>query len=174
MVIDEFASRFVYFYTGYLMAAHIFTLAKRVEEQPEMALALLTAWGLINGFLVLHRLAEVPLGSLAPRHGRRGGNSGGSALIASSRIASPVDYFGRNSIVIYLACFLPMAASRALLMKTGWITDVGTVSVLVTIAGVVGALVLFWAVRSTFLRFLFERSERFWIAPKRLRLQPAQ
>jgi hypothetical protein len=93
MVIDEFASRFVYFYTGYLMAAHIFTLAKRVEEQPEMALALLTAWGLINGFLVLHRLAEVPLGSLAPRHGRRGGNSGGSALIASSRIASPVDYF---------------------------------------------------------------------------------
>jgi hypothetical protein len=29
-----------------------------------------------------------------------------------------------------------------------------------------GALGLFWAVRHTFLRFLFERPQRFWIAPK--------
>ena len=45
-----------------------------------------------------------------------------------------------------------------------------------TLAGVIGALVLFWAVRHTFLRFLFERPERFWLAPKRsaLALQPAE
>jgi hypothetical protein len=59
-----------------------------------------------------------------------------------------------------------MAASRTVLLKTGWITDIGTISALVTCAGVVGSLVWFWAVRHTFLRFLFERPARFWIAPK--------
>jgi hypothetical protein len=38
---------------------------------------------------------------------------------------------------------------------------------------------LYWAVRDTFLRFLFERPDRFWIAPKKvskpaLSLQPAE
>ena len=67
-----------------------------------------------------------------------------------------------------------MAASRTVLLKTGLITDIGTISALVTIVGVVGALVMYWAVRHTFLRFLFERPERFWIAPKsRMALQTA-
>jgi hypothetical protein len=39
--------------------------------------------------------------------------------------------------------------------------------------------VLFWAARRTFLRFLFERPQRFWLAPKptpelALSLQPAE
>jgi uncharacterized membrane protein YcfT len=92
-------------------------------------------------------------------------------------------YCGRNSIVIYLAFFLPMALSRTLLLKTGLIPDIGAVSLVVTTIGVMGALALFWAVRQTFLRFLFERPARFWIAPKNatkplrqpaLSLQPAE
>ena len=98
-----------------------------------------------------------------------------SVLLAKSDLASPLRYCGRNSIVIYLALFLPMAASRTLLLKTGWVPDVGTMSAIVTAVGVIGALLWFWAVRSTFLRFLFERPDRFWIAPrKRLVLQPAE
>src|SRR5438034_761452 len=46
-VIDEFASRFVYFYTGYLLAPRIFALAKYAQSRPETALAGLMAWGLI-------------------------------------------------------------------------------------------------------------------------------
>ncbi len=62
-----------------------------------------------------------------------------------------------------------------MLLKTGWISDIGTISAIVTLAGVVGALVLFWAVRHTPLRFLFERPERFWIAPEAAHvLQPAE
>ena len=38
-VIDEFASRFVYFYTGYLFAPRIFELAGQLREHPEAALA---------------------------------------------------------------------------------------------------------------------------------------
>jgi uncharacterized membrane protein YcfT len=175
-VVDEFASRFVYIYTGYLLAPHIFAFARTVNAQPEMALAGLVAWGLINGLLVFNGYSEWPLVSLALGVAGAAAVVSVSVLLAKSVLALPLRYCGRNSIVIYLAFFLPMAASRTLLLKTGWIADIGTISVIVTIVGVVGSLAWFWAVRWTFLRFLFERPQRFWLAPKtkRLILQPAE
>jgi uncharacterized membrane protein YcfT len=174
-VIDEFASRFVYFYTGYLLAPHIFALAKSADAHPEGALAGLAIWGMVNGLLVFNGLAELPLVSLGLGLAGAAAVVSVSVLLAKSDLARPLRYCGRNSIVIYLAFFLPMAASRMVLLKTGWITDIGTISAVVTVVGVVGSLIWFWAVRWTFLRFLFERPERFWIAPKkRLVLQPAE
>jgi uncharacterized membrane protein YcfT len=174
-VIDEFASRFVYFYSGYLLAPHIFAFAKKAQEHPETALAGLTIWSLLNGILVFNGLGGLPFVSLGLGLLGAAAVVALAALMAKSDVFMPLRYCGKNSIVIYLAFFLPMAASRMVLLKTGWITDVGTISALVTLAGVVGALVWFWAVRATFLRFLFERPERFWIAPKkRLTLQPAE
>jgi uncharacterized membrane protein YcfT len=174
-VIDEFAARFVYFYTGYLLAPRIFALAKSVDAHPEGALAGLVIWGMINGLLVFNGLSELPLISLGLGLAGACAVVAVSVLLAKSDLATPLRYCGRNSIVIYLAFFLPMAASRTLLIKTGWIPDVGTMSAIVTTVGVIGSLLWFWAVRSTFLRFLFERPDRFWIAPrKRLVLQPAE
>ncbi|HEY6254652.1 MAG TPA: acyltransferase family protein [Xanthobacteraceae bacterium] len=181
-VIDEFAARFVFFYTGYLAARHVFALATAAQAQPEAAAAGLTVWGLVNGALVFHGLSELPLVSLGL------GLVGAmavvtiSALMAKSDLFRPLRYCGRNSIVIYLAFFLPMALSRTLLLKSGFIADIGAVSLVVTATGVVGALALFWATRHTFLRFLFDRPARFWIAPKvapktaapALALQPAE
>ena len=102
-----------------------------------------------------------------------------SSLMARSDLFRPLRYCGRNSIVIYLAFFLPMALPRTVLLKGGWITDLGTVSAIVTFVGVTGSLALFWAARSTPLRFLFERPARFWIAGKpapkpQVALQPAE
>jgi uncharacterized membrane protein YcfT len=98
-----------------------------------------------------------------------------SALMAKSDVFAPLRYCGKNSIVIYLAFFLPMAATRTVLIKTGVITDIGTIALIVTSAGVIGALAIYWAVRNTPLRFLFERPERLWLAPKRrMTLQPAE
>ena len=174
-VIDEFASRFVYFYTGYVLAPRIFALAAHMRERPETALAGLVVLGYVNGMLVFNGFAELPLISLALGLAGAAAVVTVSVLLSKSDLAAPLRYCGRNSIVIYLAFFLPMAASRAVLIKTGWIGDVGTISALVTIAGVIGALAWFWAVRRTFMSFLFERPERFWIAPKsRLALQPAE
>jgi uncharacterized membrane protein YcfT len=175
VIIDEFAGRFVYFYTGYLFAPHIFTLAAHLQRRPAMALAGLVTWALMNHVFVVKGLADLPVLSLAL------GLLGATAVVSVSALMATIDLFaalrycGRNSIVIYLAFFLPMAATRALLIKTGLVADIGTLSAIVTLAGVVGALAMFWAVRGTPLRFLFARPERFWLAPKpRLTLQPAE
>jgi uncharacterized membrane protein YcfT len=173
-VIDEFAARFVYFYTGFLVAPRIFALAKSVDGNPEGALAGLAIWGMVNGLMVFNGFAELPLISLALGLAGAAAVVSVSALLAKSNLAMPLRYCGRNSIVIYLAFFLPMAASRTLLIKTGWIADVGTICAVVTIVGVVGSLAWFWAVRWTPLRFLFERPDRFWIAPRKVVLQPAE
>jgi uncharacterized membrane protein YcfT len=173
-VIDEFASRFVYFYSGYIFASRIFALASLVQKHAETALAGLTVWGLVNGLLVFSGFAQLPVLSLAL------GLAGAAAIVAIAALLAQVDLFrplrycGENSIVIYLAFFLGMAASRSVLLKTGLIDDIGTISAIVTLSGIVGALILFWAVRRTPLRFLFERPDRFWIAPRKpLTLQPA-
>jgi uncharacterized membrane protein YcfT len=52
-VIDEFCARFVYFYSGYLLASYVFALSDRSRERPALALAGLALWALVNGGLVI-------------------------------------------------------------------------------------------------------------------------
>ena len=62
-----------------------------------------------------------------------------------------------------------MAATRSLLLKYQVITDLGSVALLTTAAGVVGPILLFWATRQTKLSLLFRRPS--WA---RLASRPAQ
>ena len=81
-----------------------------------------------------------------------------SALLTRAGIAGWLAYCGTHSIVIYLAFFFPMAATRIILLKTGVIGDVGTVSAIVTAAGVIAPLVLLWLItRFDIGWFLFRR-----------------
>ena len=146
-----------------------------MQARPLTAAGGLAAWGLLNGFLVLRGWAELPLVSLGL------GMLGASAVVSIASLLAKTDafnalrYCGRNSLVIYLAFFLPMAVSRTVLLKSGLITDLGTISVLVTASGVIGALCIYWALRATPLWVLFERPARFWLAPKpRMSLQAAE
>ena len=157
IVIDEFAARFVYFYTGYVFAAQIFRLADAAIANGWAAAGFLVAWALVNGFAVFGGVSELPGISLALGLVGAAAVVTLSALLSKSDLMAPVRYCGRNSIVIYLAFFLPMAVTRTVLLKLGIIGDIGTISLLVTAAGVIGPLVLFWIVRPTPLRFLFER-----------------
>jgi uncharacterized membrane protein YcfT len=175
MVPDEFAARFVYCYTGYIMAKPVFALTARAQARPLLGLAGLLAWGLANGALVYFHYEQMPFISLALGLVGAAAVVTASALMAKSDFFKPLRYCGRNSIVIYLAFFLPMAATRTVLLKSGLIADVGTMAALVTLAGVIGALALFWAVRGTWARFLFERPEALHLTPpKRTTLQPAE
>jgi hypothetical protein len=60
-----------------------------------------------------------------------------------------------------------MAATRTLLLRSGLSVDIGTVSLIVTIAGVVGALGIWRLALALHANFLFERPDTFWIAPKK-------
>ena len=176
---DEFAARFVYCYTGYILAQPIFALTARAQGRPLLAVAGLLVWGLANGALVQAGYEQLPFVSLALGLFGAAAVMTTASLMAKSDLFKPLRYCGRNSIVIYLAFFLPMAATRQLLAATGWIADIGSRSALVTVAGVVGSLLLFWAVRKTWAKFLFERPARFWLVPKsaakpRMALQPAE
>src|SRR5438874_3551333 len=64
-VIDEFCARFVYFYSGYLFAAHVFALSDRARSHPLAAVAGLIVWALVNATLVIEGFSEWPLVSLA-------------------------------------------------------------------------------------------------------------
>jgi uncharacterized membrane protein YcfT len=172
-LVDEFASRFVYFYTGYIFAPQIFRLARFVETVPAQAGLALGLWALINGVLVLTGYAELPVLSLVL--GMLGAVAivSVSALLAKNGAVESLRYYGSHSIVIYLAFFLPMAATRVLLLKTG--LDIGTISLIATAAGVAGPILLYWLVRGSALRFLFERPAAFWLTSKpRTALQPAE
>jgi uncharacterized membrane protein YcfT len=175
MVPDEFATRFVYFFTGYILAPHIFTVARGVTENPWKGVLLLALWAPVNGYMVWAGYSQWPLVSLAL------GLIGAAAVVRMSALLSigdvlrPLRYCGQHSIVIYLAFFLPMAAVRTVLLKTGVIADLGTVSLIVTVCGVIGPLLMFWAVRHTPARLLFERPGMFWLTDKRRpTMQPAE
>ncbi len=67
-----------------------------------------------------------------------------------------------------LAFFLPMASTRTLLLKTGLIDDIGAVSLIVTVVGVLGALLMWRMALAARADFLFERPDAFWIAPRKV------
>jgi uncharacterized membrane protein YcfT len=175
-VIDEFCARFVYFYSGYWFASYVFALSDRARARPSLALAGLVLWALINGGLVYLGFSEWPLVSLSL------GLSGACAivtlgtLLARAHWLTALRFCGEHSIVIYLAFFLPMAATRTLLLHAGPIHDIGTISLIVTIVGITGALAIWRLALKAGANFLFERPAAFWIAPKKPRatLQAAE
>src|ERR1700754_2753840 len=175
-VIDEFCARFVYIYSGYLFADAVFALSDRARARPALALTGLALWALANGSLVKFGFSEWPVISLAL------GLAGACAivtmgtLLARAHWLTSLRFCGEHSIVIYLAFFLPMAVTRTLLLRPGVITDIGTISLIVTIAGVIGALAIWRIALAAGANFLFERPAAFWIAPKKPRaaLQAAE
>jgi uncharacterized membrane protein YcfT len=175
-VIDEFCARFVYIYSGYLFAGYVFALSDRARARPALAIAGLVAWAVINQSLVSLGVSEWPIVSLALGYAGAVAIIVAGTLLARAQLLNALRFCGEHSIVIYLAFFLPMAATRTLLLKTGLIASIGTISLLVTVAGVLGALLIWRLALRVGARFLFERPVTFWIAPPKPKavLQPAE
>lgn len=178
LLVDEFASRFVYFYAGYALAPYLFALARRAGDARWLAAGGLAAWAVVNGACVSWGVAGLPVVSLAL------GAAGALAVVAGGAVLSGLApmgwlrWLGAHSIVVYLAFFLPMVVAREVLMRlpqhTGIApTDPAVWALLVTVAGVLGPAVLYGAVRWTGLgRFLFERP-RWAKMGERLEAKPA-
>jgi uncharacterized membrane protein YcfT len=174
--IDEFGARFVYFYTGYLFADAVFALSDRARTQPGLALAALAIWAILNAGLVWLGLSERPVISLMLGLAGACAVIVAATLLARARWIDFIRFCGEHSIVIYLAFFLPMAATRTLLLRTGIIHDLGAISLTVTLVALFGALAIWQIALRCGASFLFERPEAFWIAPKKTgpALQPAE
>ncbi len=188
LVLDEFCSRYVFFFAGYAFAPVIFELAQWLRQRPWTALLILGVWAFVNGWLVFHP-ASAPFAAWIPEEAYTSGGLGGwsnvpiisllagfagalaivsiSALIARLGSVPAVQWFvralrwlGAHSIVVYLAFFLPMAIARTLLLRSGFITDIGTISVLTVISGVLGPVILYGLVQWTgYGQFLFRRPQ---------------
>lgn len=175
VMIDEFAARFVYFFAGYWLAAHFFTLAAAAQARPALSVAGLLVWAAVNGTVVSAGYASLPLVSLFLGFAGAAAVVALSALLARASAADLLRHAGEHSIAVYLAFFLPMAVTRIVLLKMGIVSDLGTVALLVTAAGVAGPLVLHWLVTGTRFDFLFKRPSLFYIdRPRRPALQPAE
>jgi len=174
-VIDEFASRYVYFFAGYWLASYVFVLAAKAQARPKLALLGLAAWAAVNGLLVHGGFAMLPAVSLVLGAAGALAIVSIAALLEKFHLLNALRFAGEHSIAVYLAFFLPMAATRTLLLKFGFIHDLGTVSLIVTAMGVVLPLLLYVLVRGTRLSFLFERPQAFRVeTPRRPVLQPAE
>ena len=170
-VLDKFAMYYVYFYTGYALAPMVFRLADAVCARPAHALGGLGLWALVDAWLVFGGYAALPGVGLALALLGAGAVVSVSALLSRTRIAGPLAYCGRNSIVIYLAFLIPLTVTEKLLRVTAWIEDPGSMALIGTAGGVAGALALHRIVKGTGLAFLFERPARF-ILPRTARRAP--
>ncbi|ODN72285.1 acyltransferase family protein [Methylobrevis pamukkalensis] len=195
--INEFGARFVYFFAGYWAAPLVFQLARKAFEKPVAALGYLAVWGVVNALLVFNgfdttrygepffqNFATLPVVSLLL------GFAGAGAIIVvavlCAKLADSLDlmkllrFVGANSIVVYLSFFLPMGAARLVLLRSGVITDVGTISALVTIAAVVVPFAMWWVAKRIGFGFLYKRPEWAHVErkvtkePRPVGLQPAE
>lgn len=182
-LVEEFCARYVYFVGGYLFAGPIFALAAAAGRRPGPALAGLAVWALVNGWLATSPSGFPGYPTLAslPVVGLLIGSAGALAIVASAsllvRAGGPATealrVCGSRSIVIYLGFFLPMAATRTLLAKTGIIADIGLACLVVTLVAVLVPLGFERMIRGTWLEFLFRRPRWFHIAEAPRARRPA-
>ncbi len=192
LIIDEFSSRYVYFFAGFVFAPYLFKLAEWRRNHVILGLAGLFLWAMINGILMFNsitltlfgvqttlKLGDLPFISLLLGFAGAVGVILISALLAKIKWMTFLRICGQNSIVVYLAFFFPMAISRIILLKLGIISDIGTISALVTLIAVVSPLILYWVIKKVgFGLFLFERPKWAYLEhnakPEKAALAPAE
>ena len=158
LLVDEFCSFYVYFLMGYLFAPKIFEVADWAGNHVAVALGLITAWFCLNLLMVVTGWAALPVLSLVL------GMAGAAAivLIASLlirlRAIGLLTHIGSNSIVVYLAFFLPMIISRILLLKFFPDWDLGNTALIAIMVSVATPLIGYAVIQKIgFGRFLFHR-----------------
>lgn len=169
-LVDHFAAYFVYFYAGYAFAPLVFRIVASAQGNALYAALTLVAYAVLEGYLVFAGGSEMhPRGitmgyaALPVVHLALGFiGSLAVCLTAALLIRLPwmgwLRWLGEHSIVVYLSFSIPMAASRTLILKTGLVTDVSTVSIIVMSIALLSPLVLYWLIQKTgWGKFLFER-----------------
>lgn len=183
--IDQFSTYFVFFYSGYAFSPLVFKVVEKAVAAPAIAVFGLGAWAAINADLVFfpsHTFHPVSfdMGYAAlPGVHLITALVGTLALCVAAGLLSRLSFMnwltwlGSKSLVVYVSFALPMSAIRILLIKTGVVTEVNLMSLVVFAAALAFPLVLYWLVQTTgHGRFLFERPA--WAHLPQARPQSAQ
>jgi uncharacterized membrane protein YcfT len=156
--IDEFASRYVYFFVGYWLAKDIFSFAQDVGRRSAFHIFTgLLVWGVCNFIFVQSGLAEQPGLSLGLGLIGAGAVISAGVLLSKFKLAQALRYLGENSIVVYLAFFLFMAAARILVLRFAPNLNIAVAALISTGAGIAGPVLLGRVTRNTAFAFLFKR-----------------
>ena len=156
-LLDKFCMYFVFFYSGFLFAPQVFRMADWARNNVHLTLFVLAAWFAANTIVVGLEWNFFPGMQLLM------GYAGAVAILLLSTVLAGIPwmqwlrYMGQHSIVIYLGFVIPLGIMRKFIVDYKLINDVGTASLTVMLVSVFGALILYWSVRSTPLRFLFVR-----------------
>lgn len=159
MVPDQFTAYFVFFLAGAVFSAGIRAAADRSAAHRSRTLLLWGVWFALSALatpFLGHDILTAPPGV----HLLLGIAGVVGILLCSVLLAGHLpwlDYCGRNSLPIYLAFFLPMAAGRMVLLRSGVQLDLGVAALLLTAVSVAVPLLLHRLVRHTPLSFLFAR-----------------
>jgi len=157
---DEFARRFIFFVSGVYAAPYVFSLASWTMAQVTrgflLGVAALAAVGLIvyTG-AIDYRAVELAAGYIGAF-----GTIMLVALLAKAGYAKPLTFVGARSLYIFLAFFLPMAATRVGMIKLGF--ENGDLITLVALIMAIGSPILAYEItKNTFLDFAFKRPNMF-------------
>jgi uncharacterized membrane protein YcfT len=156
-VFDKFVHYFVYFYAGYAFARYVFRSAAWAQSHMRQSIGLFIVWFAVNTIMVALGWASLP-GILLVM-----GFVGAFAIMLFATLLARLPwmawlrYLGQHSIVVYLAFVIPLGLMRRLIVSPKLNIDSGTMSLIVTVLSVAGAVLIYWAVRNTPLRFMFSR-----------------
>lgn len=154
--VERFCERYVFFYAGYIFAPLVFTLAKAAASARVKAVLLLVVWAAVNEWLVLADVAEAPVVGLLLGFAGSGAVVAVASLLSGSRSMDWLRYLGEHSIILFLAFYpFTVLAGRTVAQLEG--LDVGWQTVIVTIVSVTAPILLYWAVRRTPFKFIFDR-----------------
>lgn len=157
-MITHFCERYVFFYAGYRFASLFFSLAAQAQARRGMATLALLGWMCVNEGLVLAGVSEWKGVSLILGLAGAMGVITAGALLQGVRGTAWLSYLGKNSMVVYLAFYLPMQLLVALSRRfSPFMPDPGTLGLLISALSALAALTLFWVTRGTWLGFLFAR-----------------
>ena len=166
-VTNRFANWYVFFFAGYAFAPFVFSLARKVAQSWETAVAALIAWAVWNFEFVSLGWSELPFISLILGFGGAFAIVTVAALMARFEVGGLLRYAGKHSIVIYLTFFIPMKVAQKGLAATGLIPDIGTASLAILVFAVASPLVFHRLIKGTPLIALYERPAFFRFGNRR-------
>jgi uncharacterized membrane protein YcfT len=155
--LDWFAKYFVFFYAGHVLASQVLGLADWGGRRPWLAAILLALWAVVNHWFTTSEHAGQGSALLVFGFLGIGAVVLLSSLLARHAWSEPLRRLGAHSIVVYLGFYVPMLVILRGFRLWAPQADVNLVATSAWAGSIAVALLTYWLLRRTPLRFIYER-----------------